>query len=117
MNPLVVNLLLFFSTFNTQSELIKYIPFDLWNRPFFLKNKQINKQQQQVLSLWWDFCWLFKRSQMRSPRADCKLIPRACSQSPLKIALDCSVLAEPEVSTVLIKMPEPLLVGQCAVSQ
>lgn len=54
---------------------------------------------------------------MRSTRADCKLIPRACSQSPWKIALDCSVLAEPEVSTVFIKIPEPLLVGQCAVSQ
>lgn len=44
------------------------------------------------------------------------LIPRACSQSPSKIALDCSLLAEPEASTVLIKVPEPLLVGQHALS-
>lgn len=44
------------------------------------------------------------------------LIPRACSQSPSKIALDCSLLAEPEASAVLIKVPEPLLVGLHALS-
>lgn len=44
------------------------------------------------------------------------LIPRACSQSPSKIALDCSLLAESEASALLIKMPEPLLVGRRVLS-
>lgn len=45
------------------------------------------------------------------------LMPRACSQSPLKIALDCSLLAKSEVSAVFIKTPEPLLVGQHVLSR
>jgi len=109
LGPLAADLFLFFSRFKTQSELIKYTALDLWNRPFHLKGKK-----KITLSLHRDFCWLFKRCQMRTP-ADAR--SKGCSQSPSQIALDCSVLAEPEVSTVLIIMPEPLLVGHCALSR
>lgn len=44
------------------------------------------------------------------------LIPWAWSQSPSKIALDCSLLAKTTASTILIQTPEPLLAGQHALS-